>query len=386
MDQNAPPLIEKYWAGTATPAEQQRLLGLLDAEPAAWLLPDDEAATGPPAAPLRPEQAARVLRRLRWRLALDAVPAAAPLVAAPRPRLRAQGRRAARWVALAALGLGLTAGLGWWLTRQPAVTPLARQAPAPVLAPVPPADAPPAALLAAPLVRRTNPGPAPLRLPLPDGSVATLDANSTLTYKSFGPASRELSLRGAALFTVAHDAERPFTVEAGGFTTTALGTRFRVVSRAGGRVSVRLLRGRVVVRASAASAFAMQPQYLTPGRELSADTRTQEVRLGAFDSVAAVGRARPTPLPAPRPRPADLTQRVEAAVAGATTPPPTPANQGQGKSPAAGPPPLVVWVCTWCRHTYTSPVKPTSFEPDKCPRNAGKAHAWHKKYPYLDDK
>jgi len=391
MDQDAPLLIEKFWAGTATPAEQQQLLGLLDAESVAWLLPDDGAAADPtatPITPLSPEQSARVLRRLHWRLALDAVPTAPAAAPAPRPRLRAQAGRG-RWVALAALVLGLTVGLGWWLTRRlaPVPPPLARQAAPPLPAAPPAADAPPVGLLAGPtLVRRINPGPDPLRLPLPDGSVATLDANSTLTYKPFGPTSRELSLRGAALFAVAKDAARPFTVEAGGFTTTALGTRFRVVSRAGGRVTVRLLRGRVVVRATAASAFAMQPQYLTPGRELSADTRTQEVRLGAFDSVAAVGRARPTPLPAPRPRPADLSQRVEAAVAGATTPPPTPANQGQGKSLASGPPPLVVWVCTWYRQTYTSPKQPTSFEPDKCPRNAGKAHAWHKKYPYLDTK
>ena len=370
MDQDAPLLIEKFWAGTATPAERQRLLGLLDAEPAAWLLPD-EATTdpaGPPAAPLSPEQAARVLRRLRWRLALDAAPHPVPrtvpnqtLATAPASRLRL---RAQAWAARATLVLALTAGLGWWLTRRPAPPPpLARQTASPGPG-RPPAAGLPAALLAARLVRRTNGGPASLRLPLPDGSVATLEAGSTLTYQPFGLASRELSLRGAALFAVAHDAARPFTVAAGGFRTTALGTRFRVVSRADGRIRVRLLTGKVVVRAAADGSFAMQAQYLTPGRELRADARTQEVSIRAFDSVAVAPRA-------VRPAPAAIAAPL----------PIRPDNQGRA-APAA--PPLVVWVCTWCHHTYTSPKKPTSFEPDKCERNPGKAHAWHKKYPYLD--
>jgi len=375
MNPDARPLIDDFWAGTATLVERQRLLALLgpdEAEAAAWLLlPDDDADAaglpGPPPAPLNPEQAARVLRRLHWRLALDAaIPVAA--VAAPRPRLRTRARRA-RWAALALAVLVLALGLSWRLMQRPApAPPLVRQAAPP--GPLLPAANRAAGLAASPaLIRRTNAGPAPLRLPLPDGSVVTLEAHSTLTYAPFELAGRELSLRGAALFAVKKDAARPFTVEAGGFTTTALGTRFRVVSRAGGRVSVRLLRGRVVVRPVEGSAFAMQPQYLTPGRELSANTRTQEVRVGAFDSVAVPPRAA---------RAARAARAVRAIPAAAAAPPAAqPDNQGH---PAA----LTVWVCTWCRHTYTSPKQPTSFEPDKCPRNPGKAHAWHKKYPGLD--
>ena len=376
MNPDARPLIDDFWAGTATLAERQRLLALLgpdDAEAATWLLlPDDDAdaagLAGPPPAPLSPEQAARVLRRLRWRLALDAAPASASpsaVPAAPRPRLRAQAGRAPRWVALTVLVFALVAGASWLLTRRPAPTPPLAQHTAP-----PPVDllptAPPAAPVVPALVRRTNSGPAPRRLTLPDGSVVTLEAGSTLAYRPFGPTSRELSLRGAALFAVAKDVARPFTVEAGGFRTTALGTRFRVESRAGGRVKVRLLTGKVVVRTAAASPFAMQDQYLTPGRELRADAHTQEVRVGTFDSVATAPRGG----------------------AGRAAPPTTaalplarPDNQGH-LTPAA--PALTVWVCTWCRHTYTSPKQPTSFEPDKCPRNPGKAHAWHKKYPGLD--
>ena len=37
------------------------------------------------------------------------------------------------------------------------------------------------------------------------------------------------------------------------------------------------------------------------------------------------------------------------------------------------------WVCTWCHEEYTGSRQPTSFQPGKCERNPGKAHAWHKK-------
>ena len=49
-------------------------------------------------------------------------------------------------------------------------------------------------------------------------------------------------------------------------------------------------------------------------------------------------------------------------------------------APAARPaaPVAVVWVCTWCHGTYCSARQPTSFQPGKCPRNPGKAHAWHR--------
>jgi len=55
---------------------------------------------------------------------------------------------------------------------------------------------------------------------------------------------------------------------------------------------------------------------------------------------------------------------------------PAPARAADTKpAPAAA----TTWVCTWCKQIYTSAKQPTSFQPDKCPRNPGKAHAWHKK-------
>ena len=51
---------------------------------------------------------------------------------------------------------------------------------------------------------------------------------------------------------------------------------------------------------------------------------------------------------------------------------------GVSPQPAAAEAPATTWVCTWCHEKYTSARQPTSFQPDKCERNPGKAHAWHK--------
>lgn len=76
-------------------------------------------------------------------------------------------------------------------------------------------------------------------LTLDDGSVVQLNTDTAVDV-AYAPGRRTVRLlRGEAAFTVAPDADRPFVVEAGGGSTTALGTRF-VVRRQGAltRVSV----------------------------------------------------------------------------------------------------------------------------------------------------
>jgi transmembrane sensor len=78
-----------------------------------------------------------------------------------------------------------------------------------------------------------------------DGSTLAL-APGTLVAIRHDRTRRSVELRaGAARFTVAHDRERPFVVEAGGGTITALGTIFEVADAA--EVSVRLLEGTIEV-------------------------------------------------------------------------------------------------------------------------------------------
>lgn len=65
-------------------------------------------------------------------------------------------------------------------------------------------------------------------LTLADGSLVDLDADSALSV-DFTPSARRFVLqRGRAFFTVAKDTHRPFIVEAGEGSATALGTQFVV--------------------------------------------------------------------------------------------------------------------------------------------------------------
>lgn len=163
------------------------------------------------------------LQRLRRALH----PVAAPL------RLRSQ-RRA--WRLAGTLGVGLlAAGLGWWQWLRPAAPALATQ--------------------------RYITGPGQQRtLTLPDGSVVTLNGNSTLTLAPDWTAAtpREVWLAGEGYFRVAHRATQPvadiagapanikFVVHAGELSISVLGTQFDVDSRASG-TKVVLSSGKVAV-------------------------------------------------------------------------------------------------------------------------------------------
>ncbi|MET0273869.1 MAG: FecR domain-containing protein [Phenylobacterium sp.] len=108
------------------------------------------------------------------------------------------------------------------------------------------------------------------RITLADGSVVDLNAESRLTVR-FARRERIVELGdGQAIFDVAHDEARPFTVEASGRAVRVLGTQFDVRNR-GGDVTVTVARGRVQVRPVASSktgqAFALAPgQRLAIGR------------------------------------------------------------------------------------------------------------------------
>lgn len=84
---------------------------------------------------------------------------------------------------------------------------------------------------------------------LADGSTLHLNTDSAVTV-ALEPARRRLKLlRGEAYFEVAHDATRPFDVEAQGTTFRALGTAFDVRMDAGA-VELTVTKGVVGVRAA----------------------------------------------------------------------------------------------------------------------------------------
>lgn len=102
-------------------------------------------------------------------------------------------------------------------------------------------------------------------LRLDDGSVIDLDRHSALSVTLERGRRTVVLTDGEAAFDVAHDASRPFVVEADGRRVEVLGTAFDVVNHAG-RFSVGVSRGRVSVSPQGAP-----PVVLTPGQGLRQD-------------------------------------------------------------------------------------------------------------------
>ncbi|WP_429128937.1 FecR family protein [Ensifer sp. 4252] len=101
-------------------------------------------------------------------------------------------------------------------------------------------------------------GTAELRdLALADGSRVSLDADTAIAVNFVDTRRTVRLLRGRALFDVAKDTRRPFTVEAGEGTTTALGTRF-VVHRWADTVTVAVEESAVSVMAPDRSSLTLQ--------------------------------------------------------------------------------------------------------------------------------
>ncbi len=119
------------------------------------------------------------------------------------------------------------------------------------------------------------------RVPLADGSVLELNGGTEVEVDLSGPGRRVRLRRGEAHFTVAKDANRPFSVEAGGVSVRALGTAFNV--RCGVReVEVLVTEGRVAV-APVAGAAADSAAPL----QLGANERTVIATAGAPTPAAA---------------------------------------------------------------------------------------------------
>jgi len=103
---------------------------------------------------------------------------------------------------------------------------------------------------------------------LEDGSIIKLDSQ-TVIHGNFKSHERSLHLlQGKALFDVAHDTQRPFSVQAGADTVTALGTVFQVALTQEGTV-VDLSSGSVAVERRS-NALTPRKETLQPGQRLLA--------------------------------------------------------------------------------------------------------------------
>lgn len=114
---------------------------------------------------------------------------------------------------------------------------------------------------------------------LADGSFVRLDTDSRIRVELTDGARHVELVQGQALFDVAHDASRPFTVGADGMTVTALGTVFDV-RRTGADVQVVLVQGRVRVKAAGGP-----DQILNPDQ--TARTTRQGAKTASINAAAA---------------------------------------------------------------------------------------------------
>jgi transmembrane sensor len=135
-------------------------------------------------------------------------------------------------------------------------------------------------------------------LVLEDGTHVLLDSDSDLVAK-FGAHARRVSLvRGEALFTVTHDASRPFEIEIGPGRVVDLGTRFDVeklpdavrVAVFEGRVGVKTVHGEVVLGAGRGCGYD-DSGVLLPVRKVDAATTVRSDGERHFDSEPLVAVA-----------------------------------------------------------------------------------------------
>lgn len=115
-------------------------------------------------------------------------------------------------------------------------------------------------------------------LVLSDHSIIELSQGSSISYHvSFDTGRREVKLSGKAIFEVAKDVTRPFTVYAGGISTTVLGTRFMMNTLQQNKVSVKLFEGKVVIRSTV-----MKDVYLNAGEQFVMDNRSKQFTVKSF--------------------------------------------------------------------------------------------------------
>jgi ferric-dicitrate binding protein FerR (iron transport regulator) len=125
---------------------------------------------------------------------------------------------------------------------------------------------------------------------LPDGSAIVLFPKSKIDYNNeFNKKDRIINLKGIAIFKVAKDKTRPFSVFSEGFVTTALGTKFLVNSRKVNRVEVRLFEGSVRVRDNDNIGKTLPDIYLKPGQQLTLDKLNTKYEIIAFNANDSTG-------------------------------------------------------------------------------------------------
>lgn len=133
---------------------------------------------------------------------------------------------------------------------------------------------------------------------LQDGSTVQLQPAALIRYQSFGNQKRrDVYLSGEAVFEVAKDKNKPFTVYAGGIATTALGTRFNVVQK-DKKVTVQLFEGKVKITAvTALKGWMQKALFLKPGQEFIYDAAASLCTVRNIHSAVKTMHTAPAAVP-----------------------------------------------------------------------------------------
>ena len=102
------------------------------------------------------------------------------------------------------------------------------------------------------------------QITMKDGSVITLNANSSVEFK-VTEKSREIKLQGMAHFEVAKNPNAPFVIESNNNKVTVLGTGFDVQSYSGKPLQVTVNHGKVKVEKLSNSSTMLESVILTKG-------------------------------------------------------------------------------------------------------------------------
>ncbi len=130
---------------------------------------------------------------------------------------------------------------------------------------------------------------------LPDGSTVVLGVSSTLrTREGYGNGAREVELEGEALFTVEHDAARPFRVFVGGTTVEDLGTSFAIRrypadAKQSATLRVAVSAGSVAIHRGTAAdtAIVLKPRDVATVRDASEIVVARNVDVAPFTAFAS---------------------------------------------------------------------------------------------------
>lgn len=118
---------------------------------------------------------------------------------------------------------------------------------------------------------------------LPDGSAIVLFPKSAISYnQEFNKKDRIINLKGKAIFKVAKNKARPFSVLSEGFATTALGTQFLVTSTKENQIEVKLFEGHVRVRDIHSKGKNIPDIYLKPGQLLTLNKLSTKYEISTF--------------------------------------------------------------------------------------------------------